>query len=74
MFVSSSAYDALLAKVVTGMIAERSEGGFIQSVISLLACPLDPRAANRAGVLAWCGSTTPPESFPPEKDGAQIDA
>jgi glycosyltransferase involved in cell wall biosynthesis len=35
MFIASSDYDALLAKGVTGMIAERSEGGYFQRVISL---------------------------------------
>ncbi|TVR11186.1 MAG: glycosyltransferase [Salinarimonadaceae bacterium] len=35
MFVSSSDYDGLIAKGVTGMIAERSEGGFFRRVISL---------------------------------------
>lgn len=35
MFVSSSDYDALVAKGVTGMIAERSEGGYFRRVISL---------------------------------------
>lgn len=35
MFISSSDYDALAAKGVTGMIAERSEGGYFRRVISL---------------------------------------
>lgn len=35
LFISSSDYDALLEKGVTGMIAERSEGGFFERVISL---------------------------------------
>ena len=35
LFISSSDYDALLAKGVTGMIAERSEGGYFDRVISV---------------------------------------
>lgn len=35
MFISSSDYDALVAKGVSGMIAERSEGSYFKRVISL---------------------------------------
>lgn len=35
IFISSSDYDALLAKGVTGMIAQRAEGGYFDRVISV---------------------------------------